>query len=470
MLNVWLYLKQLSEALNLGRLDEACQWAKQPLVRAHQRAGDLLKQLTAALIVRGRKHLQLKDRLAAWRDVQQAEAVGGVYQQTVELKQEVIDSSIHDIRAALDAGQPKRALELIGQLKECDARAPQLAGLEAVANAWLVAEDLVSHGELAQALARLDSVPWRPFRALAEWQVRLKEQHRVYHEHLEQLQEALEQRRWREVIRLADDLLVIAPQHQEVRRARTRAWKELEPPTLSYPAMPREKSPVPQAAPTEDETPRRLLLWIDGVGGYLVCLTPRVSLGQATAEAHVDVPIFADISRLQAYITRDAEGHILEAIRPTSVNDQTVEKALLRDGDWLRFSGKCQLSFRQPVTISSTALLHVSSRHRLPWAVDGIILLGETCLLGSSGDVHIQVPGMKKRVAIVRRRDGLAVQTAGEFDLDGDRCKDRAELSFRSTVTTEDLRFTLEPINVPNFKGLPSRSEEPKGPSKPATR
>jgi hypothetical protein len=463
MLNVWLHLKQFAEALHLGRLDEACQWAKQPLVRAHQRAGELLQELTIALLARARKHLLLKDRLAAWHDVQMAEEVGGIYQQTVDLKKEVIESGIRDIRAALDAGQPQRALELISQVRKCDPQATQLNGLESVAQAWIVAEELAAKGELTQALTKLETVPWRPFRALAEWQTKLTEQNLVYREQLARLQSAMEARHWREVISVADALLVIAPQHQDVRRARTRAWKELEPPTQSYATPPKEQTPVPQVQPVAGELPRRLLLWIDGVGGFLVCLCPRVSLGQATAEAYVDVPIYADISRLQAYITRDAEGHVLEAIRPTSVNEKAVEKALLRDGDRLRFNSQCQLNFKQPVAISSTALLHVTSRHRLPWAVDGILLLGETCLLSGSGDAHIHVPGLKKRVAIVRRKEGLAVQTAGEFEVDGQHCKDRAEVNFSSTVNTEELRFTFEPIAFPAFKGTAARSEEPKG-------
>jgi hypothetical protein len=460
MLNVWLHLKQFAEALNLGRLDEAVQWAKQPLVRAHQRAGDLLKQLTVALLERARKHLQHKDRAAAWKDVQQAEAVGGIYQQTVDLKKMVIDSIIQDIRAALGDGQPQRALELIGQVRKFDPQATPLAELEAAANAWIIAEELAAKGELAQALAKIEAVTWRPFRALADWHAKLTEQNRTYHDQLGQLQVAMEQRHWREVIALADALLVIAPKHNDVRRARTRAWKELEPPTQSYPAPAKDQAPAPQAQLVKEEAPRRLLLWIDGVGGYLVCLSPRVSVGQATAEAFVDVPIFADVSRLQAYITRDTEGHMLEAIRPTAVNDLMVEKTLLRDSDRIRFSGKCQLQFRQPVPISSTALLQVTSRHRLPWAVEGVILMGESCILGGNTDAHIVVPGLKKRVALVRRKDGLVVQTAGEFDLDGDRCKDRAELTFHSTVTTDELRFTFEAIEVVSNKGTTRRNEE----------
>src|SRR5262249_55615739 len=59
--------------------------------------------------------------------------------------------------------------------------------------------------------------------------------------------------------------------------------------------------------------PKRFLLWVDGVGGYLVCLSHRVTFGQATSDGPIDVPLFADVSRLHAEITRDGEGYVVES-------------------------------------------------------------------------------------------------------------------------------------------------------------
>src|SRR5438093_1143339 len=41
----------------------------------------------------------------------------------------------------------------------------------------------------------------------------------------------------------------------------------------------------------------RFMLWIDAVGGYLVCLGDEIVIGQAAPGTKVDVPIQADISR-----------------------------------------------------------------------------------------------------------------------------------------------------------------------------
>ena len=41
----------------------------------------------------------------------------------------------------------------------------------------------------------------------------------------------------------------------------------------------------------------RCILWVDAVGGYLVCLGDEIVLGQAIPGTTVDVPILADLSR-----------------------------------------------------------------------------------------------------------------------------------------------------------------------------
>jgi len=61
------------------------------------------------------------------------------------------------------------------------------------------------------------------------------------------------------------------------------------------------------------------------VGGYLVGLANRVTLRQATPEGYVDVPPYADVSRLHAPLTRGHGSAVLEAMRPSQVNGQQVD-------------------------------------------------------------------------------------------------------------------------------------------------
>jgi len=270
------------------------------------------------------------------------------------------------------------------------------------------------------------------------------------------------------VVKLADELLALAPEHEEVRKARTKAWRALEPPTFVHPAGPKSATPPlepavacavasVEAEASEDEkdadSPRRLLCWIDGVGGYLLCMSPRISLGRATGDATVDVPLFADVSRLHAYLSRDTEGgYVLEAVRPVKVNGKAVDRVLLKDGDELALGSACVLRFRQPLAVSGTARLDLVSRHRLPLSLDGVLLMADACLLGDSTGTHVTVPGLHRPLALVRFKENLAAQCAGRFQVDGKDCKGRARLRSKSTVAAEDFRLKLEPVG-PRFVG-----------------
>src|SRR5207248_10660826 len=146
------------------------------------------------------------------------------------------------------------------------------------------------------------------------------------------------------------------------------------------PATVAKPRPEPLAVSRKSEhvgLPQRYVLWVDGVGGFLVCLGQRVTLGQAMPEAYVDVPLFADVSRFHASLTRDQEGYVLEGMRQVQVNGQVTESALLRSNDRITLGTSCQLQFRQPAPISTTARLDLTSGHRLPLALDAVVLMAD---------------------------------------------------------------------------------------------
>jgi hypothetical protein len=189
-------------------------------------------------------------------------------------------------------------------------------------------------------------------------------------------------------------------------------------------------------------------LWIDGVGGFLVCLGSRVTIGQATPDAYVDVPLFADVSREHAVIRRDAEGYVLEALRPVQVNGQAAEKALLRPNDRITLGTSCQLQFRQPVPVSTTARLDLTSGQRLSLSVDGVLLMADTLVIGPGEHAHVSVPDLKQAVVLFRNKDGLGVRHAGAMTVDGHSCRDRAVLKPAATVTGEDFALAIEPVGL----------------------
>jgi hypothetical protein len=190
-------------------------------------------------------------------------------------------------------------------------------------------------------------------------------------------------------------------------------------------------------------------LWIDGVGGYLVCLASRVTFGQALHDGHVDVPLVADVSRLHASLTRDAEGYVLEAVRPIQVNAREATRALLQSGDRITLGASCQLQFHLPVPLSASARLDLVSGHRLPLSVDAILLMAETLVLGSGPQVHINVPDLNQPLVIFRQKDTLGLRHGGKLYINGRTSGERLLLSdLHATVNGENISFALEPVTV----------------------
>jgi len=182
------------------------------------------------------------------------------------------------------------------------------------------------------------------------------------------------------------------------------------------------------------------------VGGYLVCMAPLVMLGQATPESNVDVPLFADVSRLHATLTRDNEGYLLEAMRPVQVNSEVVKKALLRPNDRVSLGGGCQMQFRQPAPVSTSARLDLASGHRLPLTVDAVLLMADTLLLGPGSHVHVELPDCKHVIVLYRHKDQLGIRCPGEFMVNGERCRERSLLGGHATVTGDDFALAIETV------------------------
>ena len=62
----------------------------------------------------------------------------------------------------------------------------------------------------------------------------------------------------------------------------------------------------------------RFMMWVDGVGGYLTCLSDEVRIGQAVAGNPVEIPVIGDLSRNHVTIVRQGEGYLIRPHGPTS--------------------------------------------------------------------------------------------------------------------------------------------------------
>jgi tetratricopeptide (TPR) repeat protein len=438
---VWLTIRQAQEALASGRLEDAERLLHLPAVQGHRRQLALLARLAQGYAERGERFLRLEDAEGAWRDLLQAEKLA-VTRSGERLRQTLTGLGMAELRALLQAGEIGRAEEVVLTLRQRGVRSAELQVLEDALRSWLAAQTLAGRGEFPQAVETLSRarrvMPANP--ALDEFQGILQQRADGFPTLLGKLLAAADGGRWPEAAELAEQVLALAPQHSEARGVRTRAWQLIGQPTLSYPRPPTEagEEPASVIAP-------RFLLWIDGVGGYLICLGARLTFGHASLDARVDVPLVADVSRLHASLSRDTEGYLLEALRPVQVNGQTTTRILLQPGDRVTLGSSCQFLFRLPIGGSTTARLDLVSGHRLPLAVDGVLLLAETLILGSGPNAHVTVPDMKEPIVLFRHKDGLGIRHAAELTINGERTTGRTILGTNTTVVGDDFAFALEP-------------------------
>lgn len=211
----------------------------------------------------------------------------------------------------------------------------------------------------------------------------------------------------------------------------------------------------------------RFLLWIDGVGGYLICDRPSVAVGQPTTlgvrpspatspdgdvHAEVDVAVMADISRRHALIERHGEHYLLRPLRRCWFGEsEATHPRHLAHGERFELGERAgrgvRMRFDLPSSCGLTARLVVESRHRLQPHVDAVLLLADSCLIGPNADAHVRVAGMSRTLVLHRRADGrLVFRADGSYELDGARRQGTHMLDRNSRVRADDFSLQLEPL------------------------
>jgi hypothetical protein len=192
----------------------------------------------------------------------------------------------------------------------------------------------------------------------------------------------------------------------------------------------------------------RCMMWVDGVGGYLMCLSETVRVGQAVAGTHVEIPVMGDLSRLHVTIERQGEVYLIRPHGPTWVGHRAVtEPRLLTDGDEVRLGASCLLRFRQPHPLSATARLDFLSHHRTQPSCDGVLLMASSCILGPSLRNHVVGRRWPHDVVLVRQGQMLTCHTGQPFEVDGVPHEGRGAITLNSRIQGEEFCLSLERID-----------------------
>jgi hypothetical protein len=298
---------------------------------------------------------------------------------------------------------------------------------------------------------------------------------------------------WNKALALADELLELAPEYSLASDARRRAWKMVDSrraaaaaklgetrlwqPTLDEEPIAAGKTPSAfgktsgapastMVAPDEDSSqqqfevsqageppPReKFLLWVDGVGGYLVCLDDEIVIGQASPENavgpnRVDLAIRGDISRRHAVIHRRGESYTIEPLGVVQVNGRRIRDCtLIADGAEIVLGDNVRLRFRQPHPLSASARLEFVSRHRSHPYSDAVLLMAESCVLGAGERNHAVCHDWKQDVVLYREGEELCCRTMQQIQIDGRLCDGRARLGWDSRIVGDHFSVTLEEV------------------------
>jgi hypothetical protein len=192
----------------------------------------------------------------------------------------------------------------------------------------------------------------------------------------------------------------------------------------------------------------KFMMWIDAVGGYWVCLSDEITIGQPATTGEIDVPILGDISPRHARIRRDGEGYLIEAIRDVRVDGRQVRPVMsLTDGCRIDLGQSVRLIFRRSHSLSGTARLDFYSRHRTQPSADAVLLMADSCILGPKQHSHVICRNWPREVILYRHDEELYCRTAGSFKIDGIPCKDRGPVTRSSHITGDGFSMKLETIS-----------------------
>jgi hypothetical protein len=414
----------------------------------------------------------------ALSDLQWALKVGGRTPLWQQLACAVVEAALQQAIRQWAEGNVQAPRETLTTLAQASDLPLRLAALTEAAGRLELAHRLARKGKFIEAQRQLAAVQaFAPHaQPLAEASRRFQQQAQSLAPLVEQLRSALVAEAWSAVLPTSDQVLAMAPDHPLALAAQQRAWTmlgtrphlssdaddtvkrdegprrpcEAQGPAAASPADPPriDRSPLP-ALPSPGAAPRptRLMLWVDGVGSYLVLLSGQVTIGPASLAASVDLPIQADLSRRHARIVRRQEAYWLEPLRGRVEHGGVMlaEPFPLADGQELLLGGRVRLRFRQPHPLSCTARLELISGHRTVPLADGVILLAHTCILGPDGRSHVVCRDSDQPLFLTHEPGGiLKCHSQERFEVDGRPWEAHTPLHLPARVTCGAISFFLE--------------------------
>lgn len=472
MFPAWrLQLRSARRAVADGRWDEAADMLASESLREFLPAKQLSQDLAGRLVERARNRMAGGQSQAGWQDLNKAARLGAAEAEVAEIRRVQADDRLARAIELLASGDTTAAKTELDRMHERNLGGNERRAWQMIANHIDNADQRAVKGELAVAIESLEKgkrlIPVETgadvIRQLTNRLQRLRADAPRLLELDARLHKAVAAADWTEALAAAEAVLELAPQHTAARQARHRAWQAvgMEVTRAHAPRSPQRGFGKWQAMASTHAHPRsgkadtvtdrkpgkRLVAWIDAVGGFLVCLGDEIVLGQPAADGSVDVPFLADLSRRHAIIRREGEAYVLTPLQRTTVDGQLLkESAVLRDKTVVKLGDAVELRFRKPHALSNTAVLEVLSHHKTEPAVNGIVLMSESCILGPQPHSHVRCRGWESDLVLFRRGEELMCRTHAPVEVDGQTCVGQAVLAGNCRIESEEFALSLEEI------------------------
>lgn len=481
MFPTWrLRLREARVAWQSGRYDDASRVLADDSLREFLPAKRLAREVAGKIVERARDRFALGDSAAGWRDLVTADRLGGANEAIDKLRHEYSDAALRDARKYLAVGEPASALLRLEKVQKRGRVDESIRTCMQIAQLMQDSGKLAAHGHFAEAaapirraqhLAELDDsagIMKDVAGNLASEADRLEAAAATCERLNSEMHSGLAAEDWGAVLSASEALLALAPQHSAAAQARRRAWKAVGMDVTQVYSGRRARGPIALAVDKADarrarpstrpasrssevdtvagnEQPERALLWVDAVGGFLVCLDDAVAIGQPSASESIAVPILADLSRRHVIIRRDAGAYVLDPLQRTLFDGREIKSpTVLIDNQLIQLGENVRVRFNRPHALSATAKLTIESHHRTQPSADAILLMADSCVLGPNKHCHVRCRGWQRDVVIYRQNDQFFCRADEPLSIDGEAANDNNEVHSGSRVEGEAFSFTWE--------------------------
>lgn len=473
--------KRASRAMVEGDLDLAAEHLKQDRTQQTFNGRRLTRRLTTALVQRAEQASSLGNLSFAWRDLSTASELAGP--QDADLisrqKNQLVELTIESADSMLFNGKITHAVQLVNQLgnrKIMDWRADRIRNISQCLH---TADELAANGKFQDSIAQLEQAKnLQPDLPFLESKLAARRQREIQLRELTtELQSSALKCHWSEVNKCCEKILTIAPKHQIALDAQRHCLSRIKKKTsaglraTNVPDKARisasnsffhlDKKPGQSGSTrtgSEHNSEKTIheitdvdsfLLWVDGVGGYLVCTDRVNTLGQSVPQANIAIPIQGDLRRRHARFETVGGHHLIQPLGPVAIDGESIASPVeVKHKQTIALGGGVQLKYTQPHPLSKTARLDIVSRHRTcPWS-DAILLASQSIILGPNRANHVYCSTWRFDLILFERNGKWFCRTQEPFEIDDQEVDKEGEISFDSRIVGEDFSLTLEPISV----------------------